>query len=925
MPRLIFKCPYIKSGTSAATAHLENYVKYMATRSGVERIDPGCSEWPATLKQKKMVEQILQDFPLSRGMFEYEDYEAAPTRANASEFITRALEDNYDQIAKKDNYLKYIATRPRAQRVGSHGLFTGEEDQLVLTQVAEAVAAHPGNVWLPIISLRREDAARLGYDKAEEWKALLTQYAMEMAAAMKIPWEDFRWYAAFHDAAHHPHVHMVCYSADPPKGFLTTQGITQIKSGLAKQIFRQELTELYQKQTQSRDALNEDARSVMEQLIEQMQSGTADGSRMEELMEHLAERLRHTGGRKQYGYLKAPLKAVVNEIVDELAKDPRVAAAYALWYELREDVLRTYKDDLPQRLPLSQQKEFKRIKNIVIEEAVKLGARQQIFHPDDQQDRVPVEDQEEAPLPEAPQPDIDWNDSVESPPEGIPNKTVSAPAKAQMNWSDEYRLARRCLFGGKDQPQDFAQAFTLFQREAQKGNALAMHDLGRMLADGLGREIDMQSAHVWYSRALATFRAVERQKENRYAEYRIGKLYAAGLGCEQDYGEAAQWFRLSADKGYKYAQYSLAGLFRRGQGVVQDDVRALELYTASAQQDFPYAAYELGKMYRDGIGCEKDAEASEQWYRQAFAGFLELEQQSHDDKLQYRIGWMLLNSVGTGKDEAAAKEWFERASKLGNPHAQYQLARMILNNLSSTPEQTAQALEWLTKAAEAGQDCAQYMLGKIYRDGQGTEKDIQKAVELFTVAAEQKNSFAAFALGKLYLAGDVALPKNSAAALKWLTSAAELGNQSAQYRLGKLLLQGEDVPKDIETAVHWLTAAADQGNQYAQYALGKLYLLGKEVQKDRASAIKWFQLAADQGNEYAQYFLEHMDDRLGQPPVAAVVSLFHHLANIFQEQNQPPPSGGIRVAVGRKLLRKIKAKKIAQGHKADDHEPEMQL
>ena len=405
MPRLIFKCPYIKSGTSAATAHLENYVKYMATRSGVERIDPGCSEWPATLKQKKMVEQILQDFPLSRGMFEYEDYEAAPTRANASEFITRALEDNYDQIAKKDNYLKYIATRPRAQRVGSHGLFTGEEDQLVLTQVAEAVAAHPGNVWLPIISLRREDAARLGYDKAEEWKALLTQYAMEMAAAMKIPWEDFRWYAAFHDAAHHPHVHMVCYSADPPKGFLTTQGITQIKSGLAKQIFRQELTELYQKQTQSRDALNEDARSVMEQLIEQMQSGTADGSRMEELMEHLAERLRHTGGRKQYGYLKAPLKAVVNEIVDELAKDPRVAAAYALWYELREDVLRTYKDDLPQRLPLSQQKEFKRIKNIVIEEAVKLGARQQIFHPDDQQDRVPVEDQEEAPLPEAPQPD----------------------------------------------------------------------------------------------------------------------------------------------------------------------------------------------------------------------------------------------------------------------------------------------------------------------------------------------------------------------------------------------------------------------------------------------------------------------------------------------------------------------------------------
>ena len=925
MPRLIFKCTYIKGGTSSATAHLENYVKYMATRNGVERIDPGRSEWPATSKQKKMVEQILRDFPLSRGMFEYEDYAAEPTRTNASEFITRALEDNYNQIAKKDNYLKYIATRPRAQRVGSHGLFTGEEDQLVLAQVAEAVAAHPGNVWLPIISLRREDAARLGYDKAEEWKALLSKYAMEMAEAMKIPWEDFRWYAAFHDEAHHPHIHMVCYSADPSKGFLTTQGIAQIKSGLAKEIFRQELTELYQKQTQSRNTLNEDARSVLEQLIEQMWSGAVVNHRMEKLMEHLAERLRHTGGRKQYGYLKAPLKAVVDEIVDELAKEPCVAAAYALWYELREDVLRTYKDDLPPRLPLSQQKAFKRIKNIVIEEAVTLGARQQVFHPDDQQDRVPVEDQEEAPLPEAPQPDNDWNDFSEFPPDDVPDKTVSAPAKAQMNWSDEYRLARRCLFGGKDQPQDLEQAFTLFQQEAQKGNALAMHDLGRMLADGLGREIDMQTAHVWYSKALAAFHAVERQKKKRYAEYRIGKLYATGLGCKQDYGDAARWFQLSADKGYKYAQYSLAGLFRRGQGVEQDDARALELYTASAQQDFPYAAYELGKMYRDGIGCEKDAEASEQWYRQAFAGFLELEQQSHDDKLQYRIGWMLLHGVGTGKDETAAREWFEQASKLDNPHAQYQLARMIFNDPSSTPEQTAQALERLTKAAEAGQDCAQYALGKIYLDGQGAEKDIQKAVALFTLAATKENSFAAFALGKLYLAGDAALPRDPAAALKWLTYAAELGNQFAQYRLGKLLLQGEDAPKDVKAAIRWLTAAAEQGNQYAQYALGKLYLLGKEVPKDRSSAIKWFQLAADRGNEYAQYFLEHMDDRLGQPPVAAVISLFHHLANIFQEQNQPPPSGGVRVAVDRKLLRKIKAKKIAQGHKADDHEPEMQL
>ena len=465
MAKLILKSPYIKSPYIKSTGGASGYLKYIATRERVEIIP---DDRPPTRKQEQLITKLVKDFPEVKELYEYGDYMDKPTKANASAFITLALESNRDSVMQSERYMKYIATRPRAQRVGSHGLFTGEEDQLVLAQVAEAVAAHPGNVWLPIISLRREDAARLGYDKAEEWKALLSEYAMEMAEAMKIPWEDFRWYAAFHDEAHHPHIHMVCYSADPSKGFLTTQGIAQIKSGLAKEIFRQELTELYQKQTQSRDTLNEDARSVLEQLIERMWSGAVVNHRMEKLMEHLAERLRHTGGRKQYGYLKAPLKAVVDEIVDELAKEPCVAAAYALWYELREDVLRTYKDDLPPRLPLSQQKEFKRIKNIVIEEAVTLGARQQVFHPDDQQDRVPVEDQEEAPLPEAPQPDNDWNDFSESPPDDVPDKTVSAPAKAQMNWSDEYRLARRCLFSARISPRILSRRLPCSNRRRKK-------------------------------------------------------------------------------------------------------------------------------------------------------------------------------------------------------------------------------------------------------------------------------------------------------------------------------------------------------------------------------------------------------------------------------------------------------------------------
>jgi len=274
-----------------------------------------------------MVERLLRDFPMCRGMFEYEDYQSSPTRAAASEFITRAIEDNYDQIAKRENYVSYIAQRPRAERLGAHGLFNSTGDALELSRIAEEVANHPGNVWLPITSLRREDAARLGYDNARQWQALLSTYAPQIADAMNIPWEQFRWYASYHDEGAHPHVHMVCYSADGRSGFLDKEGIARIKSGLAKNIFRQELMEVYRQQTQRRDELVQQSGEVMKELIRQMLSGTLENPRIEQLMGELAQRLKSTSGRKQYGYLKAPLKAVVDEIVDELAKDSRVASA----------------------------------------------------------------------------------------------------------------------------------------------------------------------------------------------------------------------------------------------------------------------------------------------------------------------------------------------------------------------------------------------------------------------------------------------------------------------------------------------------------------------------------------------------------------------------------------------------------------------
>ena len=601
MPRVIFKCPYLKGGSKRAASHLQNYVRYMDTREGAQRMAIGHEQLPATEKQREMVARLLRDFPLSRGMFEYEDYQTAPTRGNASEFITRALEDNYDQIAKRDNYVSYIASRPRAQRAGAHALFTGSDDPLVLSNVADEVAHHPGNVWLPIISLRREDAARLGYDDAGQWKGLLTSYAMEMAEATKIPWEQFRWYAAFHDQGHHPHVHMVCYSADGRSGFLTREGIAQIKSDLAKRIFHQELHELYERQTQRRDELTQEAGAVMAELVQQMREGALDNPRIEQLMEHLARKLKNLSGKKQYGYLKAPLKSVVDEIVEELAKDERVARAYELWYELREEVLRTYKEDLPLRLPLSRQKEFKRIRNMVIEEALRLGYASTVFDP-----TAPEEAPLERDIPEADgeapkEPEL-FVDMEHIGPEGTRNHR-GRPSNPYAR----YQLAKIILADPAAEPEQLRTALEWLTEAADAGHVRAQYELGRIYRDGRGVEKDALLAAAWLARAA--------EQDSSPATYALGVLLlTGGEGLAKDVPAAVSWLRRSAEGGNQYAQYRLGRLLLQGEEVPREIEEAVRWLTVSAEQGNQYAQYALGKLYLIGKEVPRDPKAAVRWF-----------------------------------------------------------------------------------------------------------------------------------------------------------------------------------------------------------------------------------------------------------------------------------------------------------------------
>lgn len=547
---------------------------------------------PATEKQARLVERLLREFPSSRGLFEYEDYQAAPTRGNASEFITRAIEDNYGQVAKKEHYVDYIASRPRVQKLGAHGLFSAGDGPLVLSRAAEEVARHPGTVWLPIISLRREDAARLGFDNAERWRKLLRARAPDMAKAMKIPDAQFRWYAAFHDEGHHPHVHMVCCSADGKSGFLTKRGIADIKSMLAKEIFEQDLIAVYQRQTQRRDELTQDAGESMARLVSEMQTGTLENQRVAQLMLELARRLRKCSGKKQYGYLPPAVKSLVDEVVNELEKDPRIAAAYDLWYQEREEVLRTYRDDLPEREPLVRQKEFKRIKNLVIEEAVRLG------------DFAP--------------PDITPQAEVTAEPEDQPADEPADTGEAvpHTRWTHRYRLAARLMQGDKDGPPDFASAFELLIEEADTGNALAMADLGRMYQDGLGRESDPELAREWYAKALAAFLEAEKSSPNRFTQYRIGWMLLHGVGTERDEAAALPWLEKAAEGGNSFAKYQLGKLLLTGtDAAAKDTERALKLLTECAENGNQFAQYTLGKAYLLGRDLPQDQGQAVRWLK----------------------------------------------------------------------------------------------------------------------------------------------------------------------------------------------------------------------------------------------------------------------------------------------------------------------
>ena len=368
MARLILKSPYLQCDRNHPVS---GYLQYIGTR---ERVELLLDDRPPTRKQEQLVRKLTKDFPEAKELGEYSDYEAKPTKANASAFITRTLEENWSAVQQSDGYMKYIATRPRAERLGDHGLF-GDEETVNLEQAMLELDQYTGNVWTHIISLKREDAARLGYDNAKAWMNLLRANRNDIAAAMNISPGNFRWYAAFHDEGDHPHVHMMAWSTQPCEAYLTREGIRNIKSTLTNQIFRQEMLHTYEQKSQSRDELVREARRAIRKLTQEMARSVCTEPAIEQKMAQLAGQLETVKGKKSYGYLPKSVKKTVDEVVDRLEEIPAVKACYEQWCALQSEVDSYYHDNPREKKKLSQEKEFRQIKNAVIREAerIRLG------------------------------------------------------------------------------------------------------------------------------------------------------------------------------------------------------------------------------------------------------------------------------------------------------------------------------------------------------------------------------------------------------------------------------------------------------------------------------------------------------------------------------------------------------------------------
>ncbi|MFR6326712.1 MAG: MobP3 family relaxase [Ruminococcus sp.] len=909
MSQLIVTSRYLKNGNQKNKTKRRNYTKYIATRETVEIrsqkfVDRNAN---ATKNQEKLINDLINDFPESKRYLEYDDYEREPTIENAGELISTIVERNADVVGNRQNFVGYMAMRPGVEKRGSHGLFNEKDEPIILNQAANEIAEHKGNVWSHVVSLRREDAVRLGFDNSDAWRELVKRHISDIAKAQNIPLCNLKWYAAYHDTTHHPHIHLLVYSTNPKQGFLTKAGIDKVRSVFANDIFHDDLQSIYQEQTVSRDELKAVSKNEFESIVNMIASNDHTDPQLEELIRKLYIQLQNVKGKKVYGYLPMELKETVNKIFSELAKDENIQQLYDKWCSLERLKYKTYTQKEMELPELVDNKVFQPVRNTIIRTVLNMK-------PFDVNTEIEGSEPNDEYIDNTPQNMSPLFDDAE-PLEEKETDESAAAINYYIKWNDQYKKACKLIYGKDAKLNDFKKAEQLLLSESQRGNVLAVYDLGKLYStDKLGEKNEEMSI-AKYTQALQGFLQIEpnSKKIKPYVQYRIGKMFCYGLGTEQDYEKAFEWFERSAKQKNKFAQFSLANLYYYGSGVEKDLSQAFLWYQRSSSQGQPYAAYSIAQMYRYGEYVTKDNDTAQRYYKQALSGFLKIESDDMaNDDLFYKLGQMFKFGLGTDSDVTKAIEYFRRSAEMNNKNGLFEYGKALLIG-EHIPQDTDSALKILEKAVKLKNSNAKRFLALEYISGEHLEQDFEKGIALLTECADSGDVIACYRLGKIYLESEI-MPQNLDKAEKYLLLAED--NEYTQYALAKLYLQEEKY--DIQKAVNYFEKSADK-NHWASYQLGRIYLFGAAgLTKDKGQAIEWFTKSANDGNEYAQAILDEISKFENDLLVNTIFSLFVSLSRCIQDSYDNDRKD-LQSIVDRKLMRVIRRKKMELGEKEENH------
>ena len=943
MPKLIVTSRYLKSG-SGKKKQLYHYVKYIATREGSVPIPNANETAPATKSQQELISSLLHDFPDSKELFEYEDYQKNPTIKNGSALISVILDRNMDRLTSRENYVGYLANRPGTVKFGSHGLFSQSDEPINLEKVAKEIANHGGNVWTHVVSLRRDNAQAMGYDNLKAWRELVKRQIPNIAKNQKIDMANLKWYAAFHDKKTNPHVHIIVYSTNEREGFLTNHGIEKIRSGFANDIFKDDLQSIYQEQTLSRDELKAVSKTEFKSIVRKVQQGGFENPQLENLIRKLYSQLQNVKGKKVYGYLPPDVKETVNSIFSELAKDNNIRQLYEKWCSLESLKYKSYTQKEKELPPLVDNKVFQPVRNMIIRTVLDMNypvidveieepEPTEQFANDDfyvdillkfdeseqsENDKVTFSDNDE-PTAE----DFIWSNENEV---TVDIEDYEPQSKYYLKWSTAYKEACKIIYNKQSKLEDFKKAEQLLLSESKSGNVLAIHDLGKLYStDKLGAK-DEEKSFAFYQEALQGFMEIEPDSDfmfpyepkfdgqimkpvnmRFYVWYRIGKMHCYGLGTEQDYEKAFQWFLKSAQEGNKFAQYSLANLYYYGNGVEKDLSQAFLWYQKSASQGQPYASYAAAQMYSKGEYVAENKETAQRYYKAALSGFLELESKDQaDDNLFYKIGVMYKNGLGTEADISKAIDYFKRSAEMNNKNGLYEYGKTLIQGKYIEADLN-KGLECIEKAMKLKNSNAKRFFALEYISGEYFSQDIEKGLFMLTECADKGDSFACFQLGQFYLKGEI-VTQDLERAEKYLLLAED--NEFTQYAFGKLYLQEEKY--DIQKAVDYFEKSADK-NMWSSYQLGRLYLFGAdELEKDKEKAVEWLTKSANDGNEYVQNMLNNIDDFENMLLRNTVMGLFVNLSRCI-EDNYSQKQCSLKIQTDRKLRKMIQKRKSGIG------------